>query len=87
MWIAPSEKDAANNELRPPARGVSKQLRAMRAIRARQPQLAGVLPKTYEIFTGPLLKQLLKRVWGIGPEKFVEGHGGKLLLALRSKLL
>jgi type I restriction enzyme M protein len=35
---------------------------AMRAIERDNPQLAGVLPKTYEIFTSPLLKQLLKRV-------------------------
>ncbi|MGH7938868.1 MAG: type I restriction-modification system subunit M, partial [Chthoniobacterales bacterium] len=35
---------------------------AMRAIERDNPQLAGVLPKTYEIFAGPLLKQLLKRV-------------------------
>jgi type I restriction enzyme M protein len=34
----------------------------MRAIERDNPQLAGVLPKTYEIFTSPLLKQLLKRV-------------------------
>ncbi|MBA3651554.1 MAG: SAM-dependent DNA methyltransferase [Chthoniobacterales bacterium] len=35
---------------------------AMRAIERDNPQLAGVLPKTYEIFTSSLLKQLLKRV-------------------------
>ncbi|HEY2801851.1 MAG TPA: class I SAM-dependent DNA methyltransferase [Chthoniobacterales bacterium] len=35
---------------------------AMRAIERDNPQLAGVLPKTYEIFASPLLKQLLKRV-------------------------
>ncbi len=35
---------------------------AMRAIERDNPQLAGVLPKTYEIFSSPLLKQLLKRV-------------------------
>ena len=34
----------------------------MRAIERDNAQLAGVLPKTYEIFTSPLLKQLLKRV-------------------------
>lgn len=35
---------------------------AMRAIERDNPQLAGVLPKTYNIFTSALLKQLLKRV-------------------------
>ncbi|ALA57886.1 type I restriction-modification system subunit M [Nitrospira moscoviensis] len=35
---------------------------AMRDVEKRNPQLNGVLPKTYEIFTGTLLKELLKRV-------------------------
>ncbi len=35
---------------------------AMRAIEARNPQLAGVLPKTYNLFTSTLLKELLKKV-------------------------
>lgn len=35
---------------------------AIRDIEKHNPQLAGVLPKTYEIFTGTLLKELLKRV-------------------------
>jgi type I restriction enzyme M protein len=35
---------------------------AMRAIERDNPQLAGVLPKTYEIFTSTLLKELLKKV-------------------------
>lgn len=35
---------------------------AMRAIEASNPQLAGVLPKTYNLFTGTLLKELLKTV-------------------------
>ena len=35
---------------------------AMRAIERDNPQLAGVLPKTYELFSSTLLKQLLKRV-------------------------
>jgi type I restriction enzyme M protein len=35
---------------------------AMRAIERDNPQLAGVLPKTYEIFDGVLLKNLLKKV-------------------------
>ncbi len=35
---------------------------AMRAIEKHNPQLAGVLPKTYNLFTGTLLKELLKKV-------------------------
>jgi type I restriction enzyme M protein len=35
---------------------------AMRAIEQHNPQLAGVLPKTYNIITGTLLKDLLKKV-------------------------
>jgi type I restriction enzyme M protein len=35
---------------------------AMRDIEKHNPQLSGVLPKTYEIFTSTLLKELLKRV-------------------------
>lgn len=35
---------------------------AMRTIEASNPQLAGVLPKTYNLFTGTLLKELLKKV-------------------------
>ena len=35
---------------------------AMRAVERANPQLAGVLPKTYNLFTGTLLKELLKRV-------------------------
>ncbi|MBI4057245.1 MAG: SAM-dependent DNA methyltransferase [Elusimicrobia bacterium] len=35
---------------------------AMRDIEKQNPQLAGVLPKTYEIFGGTLLKELLKKV-------------------------
>lgn len=35
---------------------------AMRDIEKHNPQLAGVLPKTYEVFVGTLLKELLKRV-------------------------
>lgn len=36
--------------------------KAMRDIEKHNPQLAGVLPKTYEIFNSTLLKELLKRV-------------------------
>ncbi|MBK7780825.1 MAG: SAM-dependent DNA methyltransferase [Ardenticatenia bacterium] len=35
---------------------------AMREIEKDNPQLAGVLPKTYNLFTGTLLKELLKKV-------------------------
>lgn len=35
---------------------------AMRDIEKHNPQLAGVLPKSYEVFVGTLLKDLLKRV-------------------------
>jgi type I restriction enzyme M protein len=35
---------------------------AMRAIEKENPQLAGVLPKTYNLFTSTLLKELLKKV-------------------------
>lgn len=35
---------------------------AMREIEKQNPQLAGVLPKTYNLFTGTLLKDLLKKV-------------------------
>ncbi|MGA2547959.1 MAG: class I SAM-dependent DNA methyltransferase [Rectinemataceae bacterium] len=35
---------------------------AMRDIEKRNPLLAGVLPKTYNLFTGTLLKELLKKV-------------------------
>jgi type I restriction enzyme M protein len=35
---------------------------AMRDIEKHNPQLAGVLPKTYNIFTSTLLKELLKKV-------------------------
>ena len=35
---------------------------AMRAVESHNPQLAGVLPKTYNLFTGTLLKELLKKI-------------------------
>ena len=35
---------------------------AMRDIEKHNPQLAGVLPKTYNLFTSTLLKELLKKV-------------------------
>ena len=34
----------------------------MREIEKHNPQLAGVLPKTYNLFTSTLLKELLKKV-------------------------
>ena len=35
---------------------------AMREIEKHNPQLAGVLPKTFNLFTGTLLKELLKKI-------------------------
>jgi len=35
---------------------------AMRDVEKQNPQLSGVLPKTYELFSSPLLKELLKKV-------------------------
>ncbi|MFN8603769.1 MAG: class I SAM-dependent DNA methyltransferase [Candidatus Binatia bacterium] len=35
---------------------------AMREVEKHNPQLAGVLPKTYNVFTGTLLKELLKKM-------------------------
>ena len=40
---------------------------AMRDVEKHNPQLAGVLPKTYQLFTSTLLKELLKRVSEIPP--------------------
>ena len=40
---------------------------AMRDIEAKNPQLAGILPKTYQIFDSTLLKNLLKKVSEIPP--------------------
>ena len=37
----------------------------MADIEKHNPQLAGVLPRTYQIFTSTLLKELLKKVFGI----------------------
>jgi hypothetical protein len=34
----------------------------MREVEKHNPQLAGVLPKTYNLFTGTLLKELLKKI-------------------------
>lgn len=38
---------------------------AMREVEKHNPQLAGVLPKTYNLFTATLLKELLKKISGI----------------------
>ena len=35
---------------------------AMREVEKHNPQLAGVLPKTFNLFTGTLLKELLKKI-------------------------
>ena len=48
---------------RPEAGNIGAQVNAaMRDIEKHNPQLAGVLPKTYNLFTSTLLKELLKRV-------------------------
>src|SRR5436305_3676595 len=47
----------------PEAAGIGAKVNAaMREIEKHNPQLAGVLPKTYNLFTGTLLKELLKKV-------------------------
>jgi type I restriction enzyme M protein len=48
---------------------------AMRGIERHNPQLAGVLPKTYNIFTGTLLKELLKKVSEIPPSVDYDAFG------------
>ena len=48
---------------RPEAENIGAKVNAaMRDIEKHNPQLAGVLPKTYNLFTGTLLKELLKKV-------------------------
>ena len=48
---------------RPEAENIGAKVNAaMRDIEKHNPQLAGVLPKTYNLFTSTLLKELLKRV-------------------------
>ena len=48
---------------------------AMREIEKHNPQLAGVLPKTYELFTSTLLKQLLKKMSEIPATLDYDGFG------------
>ena len=48
---------------------------AMRDIETQNPQLAGVLPKTYNLFTSTLLKELLKRVSEISPSADYDAFG------------
>ena len=48
---------------------------AMRDIEKHNPQLAGVLPKTYEIFDGVLLKNLLKKVSEIPADTKYDSFG------------
>ncbi len=48
---------------------------AMRDIEKHNPQLAGVLPKTYNLFTSTLLKELLKRVSEIPPTLDYDAFG------------
>src|SRR5512134_3180720 len=48
---------------RPEAENIGAKVNAaMRDIEKHNPQLAGVLPKTYNLFTSTLLKELLKKV-------------------------
>jgi type I restriction enzyme M protein len=48
---------------------------AMREIEKHNPQLAGVLPKTYNLFTSTLLKELLKKVSEIPPSVDYDAFG------------
>jgi type I restriction enzyme M protein len=48
---------------------------AMRAIEQHNPKLAGVLPKTYNIFTGTLLKELLKKISEIPADLSFDAFG------------
>jgi len=48
---------------------------AMRDIETQNAQLAGVLPKTYNLFTSTLLKELLKRVSEISPSADYDAFG------------
>jgi len=48
---------------------------AMREIEKHNPQLAGVLPKTYNLFTSTLLKELLKKVSEIPATLDYDGFG------------
>ncbi len=66
-WIAPSEKDAATETLDKRRWSAADPVRAkvndaIREIEKHNPQLAGVLPKTYNLFTRAILKELLKKV-------------------------
>ena len=48
---------------------------AMRHIEKHNPQLAGVLPKTYNLFTSTLLKELLKKISEISATVDYEAFG------------
>jgi type I restriction enzyme M protein len=66
-WTAPPEKDAARETLVKRLWGAAYQLRAKvndasRGIEKHNPQLGGVLPKTYNLFSSNLRKELLKKV-------------------------
>jgi type I restriction enzyme M protein len=62
LYLAPEARfDYLLN--RPEAENIGAKLNAaMRDIEKHNPQLAGVLPKTYNLFTSTLLKELLKKV-------------------------
>jgi type I restriction-modification system DNA methylase subunit len=65
--IVPPETDAATDTLERRLWSAADQLRAkvndaMREIEKHYPQLAGVLPKTYNLFSSTMLKKPLKKV-------------------------
>lgn len=62
LYLAPEARFAQLLAL-PEAADIGAQVNAaMRAIEQHNPQLSGVLPKTYTLFTATLLKELLKKV-------------------------
>lgn len=62
LYLAPEARFEALLNLPESADIGAKVNGAMRQIEQHNPQLAGVLPKTYNLFTSPLLKELLKKM-------------------------
>jgi len=62
LYLAPNARFDFLLNLREAADIGAKVNAAMRDIEKHNPQLAGVLPKTYNLFTSTLLKELLKTV-------------------------
>ncbi len=62
LYLAPNARFDALLNLPEAANIGAKVNEAMRDIEKHNPQLAGVLPKTYNLFTSTLLKELLKKV-------------------------